>query len=125
VTRSKEPVERRKNTRFKVHNGAYVAVGTHYDKVGRIMDISMSGLSFLYVGDKERTQGSHANIFFTEANFYLEKVPADTIVDLEITDESRAASSPVRRCGLKFGTLTPNERSQVEFFIQNYGAGEA
>ncbi len=125
MTSKNEPVERRKHRRFQVYHGTYVAIGPPYGKVGQLIDISMGGLSFRYVHEKEQTNGSYVNIFLTEANFHLEKVPIKTILDFELTDESPSSSTKTRRCGLQFHDLTHDQASQLEFFIQNYHTGEA
>jgi hypothetical protein len=125
MTSKNESVERREHKRYQVHSGTYVALGPPYGKVGPMIDISLGGVSFEYADRKERTDESHINIFLTEANFYLEKVPIRTILDFEISDTLAASSVATRRCGLRFEDLTPDQASQIDFFIQNYGTGEA
>lgn len=49
----KELVERRKHKRFQVPFGAFAVLGPHSTKVGRIMDISMGGLTFRHIDRKE------------------------------------------------------------------------
>ena len=125
MTSKNAPVERRKHKRFRVHPGTYVALGPPYGRVGPMIDISAGGLSFRYVGQKKQADGSHINLFLTEANFYLEKIPIRTILDIEITDRSPSAALKMRRCGLKFEGITDDQASQLNFFIENYSTGKA
>ena len=120
-----ETVERRKHRRFRVHHGTYVALGPPHGTVGPMIDISAGGLSFRYVGQEEQTDGSYVNVFLTEANFYLEKLPIRTVLDVEITDESTFRPLKMRRCGLRFEGLTKDQASQLQFFIENYSTGLA
>jgi hypothetical protein len=124
MTSKNEPVERREHRRYQVHSGTYVALGPPYGKVGPMIDISLGGLSFQYVAGKERTNESHINIFLTDANFYLEKVPIKTILDFEIADKLPPSSVATRRCGLRFEDLTHDQAFKLDFFIQNYRTGE-
>ncbi len=119
MTNTKERVERRKHKRFKVENGAFVGLGPRYDKVGRIIDISMGGLAFRCFGSRE-ANGSCLAVFFTETNFHLDEVQIKTISDCEIADKPITA----RRCSVQFRSLTEKQRSQIEFFIKNYATDE-
>ena len=125
MTNTNERVEQREHKRFQVCTGAFVGLGPHYDRVGPILDISMGGLSFRHIGKKKLTNGSYLDIFLTEANFYLGKVPINPILDCEIADKPPSSSVTIRRYEVKFGKLTDNQRSQIEFFIKNYTVGQA
>ena len=41
--------ERRKHKRFQVPTGAFVALGPHGKILGKVVDISVSGLAFGYI----------------------------------------------------------------------------
>jgi hypothetical protein len=49
----KERVERRKHQRFQVPSSAFAGIGSYFGKVGRILDLSMGGLAFRYIGLEE------------------------------------------------------------------------
>jgi c-di-GMP-binding flagellar brake protein YcgR len=119
-----ERVERRKHKRFQVDNSAFVILGSHYEKLGRIIDISMGGLAFRYMTAVERPNASYLAIVLPETNFCLDEVSAKTISDFELPDKLPASSITVRRCGVQFVNLTDNQKSQIEFFINNYTIGE-
>ncbi|MBW2565547.1 MAG: PilZ domain-containing protein [Deltaproteobacteria bacterium] len=123
MTNTKERVERRKHKRFRIEHGAFVGLGPRYDKVGRIIDISMGGLAFRCFGSR-KANGSCLAVFFTETNFHLDEVQIKTISDFEIAGKLPSSSITARRCSVQFMGLTEKQRSQIEFFIKNYATGE-
>jgi hypothetical protein len=54
-------IERRKQKRFKGKEKAFATLNSDCDKKGQINDISKDGLSFLYFGDGEESNGSADN----------------------------------------------------------------
>ena len=121
---TKAQIERRKHKRFQVQNGAFVVLSPSDTKVGRIMDISMRGLAFHYVGRKDPSnESTQLSIFSADCDFYLYKVPCETKLDLRAYI---GGSSPIsiRRCSVQFGKLTHNQVSRLEHFIQNHTADE-
>jgi len=75
----KEMVEQRQHKRFQVPKGTFVGLGPHDTKVGQIIDVSMGGLAFRYVGSEEPSNGE-LDIFLNERDFYLGRVPFRTVV---------------------------------------------
>lgn len=124
MTSTTERVERRKHKRFQVDNGAFVVLGSNHDKSGRIIDISVGGLAFRYMTPVERQNGSYLAIVLPETNFYLDEVSIKTISDFELPYKLPTNSMAMRRCGVQFVNLTDNQKSQIEFFINNYTIGE-
>lgn len=123
MTYTKEPIERRKHRRFRVQNGSFAVLSPSDTKVGRLMDISISGLAFHYVGVKERMiESTQLSIFSGDCSFYLYRVPCKTICDLRPYPSSGPIS--VRRCSVQFGELTENQMSRLKRFIRDYTTGE-
>jgi len=114
-------VERRENERFRVKNDAFVALRPHYTKLGQISDISMGGLSFHYMSREELPNESFdvLDILVTNDDFFLEKVPFEIVVDLELT-KVPLSHVTIKRCSVRFGALTDDQRSQLEDFIDNH-----
>ena len=121
---AKKLVKPRKRKRFEVP-GLFAALGPDCNKVGPIVDISMSGLAFRNVSSEELSNGSYADIFLTEGDFYLGKVPIETISDVEVVNKAPSGPTALRRCGVKFGKVTRSQKSQLEQFIQDHTIGEA
>jgi hypothetical protein len=117
--------ERRKYKRFQVKNGAFAvltAISTPHStqKVGRITDISMGGLAFSYIASEEPSNISvQLSIFFADNRFDLRNIPFETIWDVE-TKKDSFSSITMKRTGVQFGGLTPEEISQLEYCIQNH-----
>lgn len=125
MIKSKGRVEHRKHKRFQIPKGSFAALGPDCTKVGPVVDMSMRGLGFRYVGSEEPPKGSYVDIFLSEGDFYLGKVPIKTISDVEVVDKAPSSSTTLRRCGVKFGTLTQNQKAQLERFILYHTIGEA
>ncbi|MBW2259535.1 MAG: PilZ domain-containing protein [Deltaproteobacteria bacterium] len=119
-----ERVERRKHKRFQVDNGALILLGWYYEKVGRIIDISEGGVAFRYMPHGEEQNGSDLAIVLPETNFYLDEVPTTTISDFELADKTPTTSITARRRGVQFMNPTHHQKSQIEFFINNYATSE-
>ena len=120
-----ERVERRKQWRFKVKEGAFAALGLRFSPVGQIMDIGKGGLSFRYVAKKNESNGlSELEIVATDRNTHFNKAPCKPIWDLEIPYAFSGGSITMRQCGVQFGELTAGWVSQLEYFIQNHTTDE-
>ncbi len=120
----KEIVEQRQHKRFQVPKGTFVGLGPHDTKVGQIIDVGMGGLAFRYVGREEPSNGE-LDIFLNERDFYLGRVPFRTVTDFEITSRRDSGATAMRRSGVQFRKMKPNQISQLEYFIQNHTLGEA
>jgi hypothetical protein len=112
--------DRRQLQRFRVQDGAFVILSPSDAGVGRLIDISMDGLSFDYVTTQEPSSEPTAlEILVSDSAFRLYNVPCKIISDFE-TFQIPEARSHKRRCGLQFGELTQSQISQLEYFIQHY-----
>ena len=117
--------EKRKYRRFLAEEDAYAILGNHFNKVGRLKDISIAGLAFTYV---ENTQDSFqdfskATIFGSDSKFYLPELACRIIYDspLDETDNNRYFQTAYRinRIGIQFTTITEYQLNKLKFFINN------
>ena len=108
--KSKTDAERREHERHSAKSGRCSVES----KAGEIIDISMGGLAFSYVdrGDWE-DESFDQGMLFGENDLCLEELPLKIISDCAIN----SGLSIIRRCGVKFGELTPKQISQLEYFI--------
>jgi hypothetical protein len=123
---NKKSVERREHKRFRVPIGSFVWVGLDGTILGQIIDVSMGGLAFHYIG-KESSNGSHLDMFLTEHDLSLHEVPFITVSKVLgriIVKGAQPRSIAIRRCGVQFGDLTQSQTSQLEYLIQNCTVGE-
>jgi hypothetical protein len=123
MTNGNELIERRKDKRFEAPAGLFVAFKPHDARLGEIIDISMGGLAFRYLATKKLSNGSYKlKIFLTEGDFYLHDLRFETVTDFG-TFQIPHTSITMRRSGLQFGELTPDQRAQLKHFIHNHTAG--
>ena len=120
----KERAERRRNKRFQVPSSAFAGLGPYFGKVGRILDVSMGGLAFRYIGLEEPNGSTNLDIFMNDLDFNLRNVPFKTISDFPVITDGRTAVT-LRRRGVQFGKLTPQQKDAVEDFIEEHAIGEA
>lgn len=112
--------ERRQHRRFQVPVGVFVTFSPENSRLGEVVDISSGGLSFRYLATEEPPNGSYKlNIFRSEHDLYLNDMPFETVSDFG-TYEIPFVPVTMRRSGVQFRALTHNQRSQLEYFIQNH-----
>jgi hypothetical protein len=124
--RNGEFMERRIHPRFRVQKGAYAAINDGFYKIGQIQNISKSGLAFKYMERGEKVEGTYrVDIFSSDNDFFLKNIPFRTISDFFEETENPFITVSIRQCGGKFGELTPGQRSQINYFIENYTLAKA
>jgi len=120
MSASKPIVEQRKHKRYKVTKRAFAVLGPDAVKLCHLIDISKGGLSFRYfvdASDMEET-ANELDILGGE-DFYLERVPIRVVSDMLLENDSPFSSIAMRRRGVQFGVLTPRQKEQVEYFIND------
>ena len=120
--------ERRKYTRFRAQDTAYAAVGAEFTHVGRLIDISIGGLSLEYLtDDNAKLMNPPVDIFVSEAEFHLSKLPCKIIYNMRLDAPGKTQTSTNglirKRCGLEFKTLSKTHKKQLEAFLRNHVVG--
>ncbi|MES0362944.1 MAG: PilZ domain-containing protein [Desulfobacteria bacterium] len=131
MTDTAEVVEQRRYKRYEVPTDSFVALGPQNSILGQIIDVSMGGLAFRFMDSKKPTDKSYLDIFLTERDFCLGKVPVKAVSDYEIDNtvtcklvEGVYRCTAMRRSSVQFGELTHHQMSQLEHFIQNHTTSE-
>jgi len=119
----KQGTNLREYRRYRVRSVAIAALND--SKVGVIMDISRAGLAFRYIdfndGDGEPLKGStEVNIVDDSADFLLLDLPCTIIREQYQLPGFYISTLQMNKCCLRFGPLTPNQESQLEYFIANF-----
>ncbi len=119
-----EIVSERRYARFRVpSDSAYAVFRRHWLRssiMGDIVDISLDGLCFRYIAsEKSSHRSSHIDILLTDGSFCLNKIQVRTISDFEM-DGKTSGGFKTRQCGVQFGNLTDNQKSDLRYFIQTY-----
>lgn len=116
-----EVVERRKNERFRLEDGALAVVGNPSAKVGQIIDVGMGGLAFRYIADEALPcESSQLDILLADDPSHLYGLRCEIVYDVETTNVIPFTSLAERRRGVKFGELTQSQRLQLEHLIRNH-----
>jgi hypothetical protein len=122
-------IERRKLKRFVVKEQTFVAFRPEFTKIGRIRDISRSGLGCEYLVYKdsgadvnEEPLSSEIDLIVTGNTFYASRIPCTVVYDIEMVknEATFAGMTENRRCGLELGELTEEQKKQIEVLIRNY-----
>ena len=129
---NQQTVDQREHKRYQVPTNSYISLGSDQPVLGQIIDISMGGMAFRYMGSEELPEESHLDIYLTENDLCLSKIPFKTVSDQEIpntvlcktVDRIPPSCTTMRRTGLQFGELTPDQRAQLESCILNHSVGE-
>ncbi len=123
--------ERRKEQRFKVNEQAIAVlkVGNNFSRLGRIVDVSLSGLAFDYLlmdgvpqqlkRDDEVGEIS-MNIITEDGHMVLVGAAVQPVNDRLLQREERFfASVPTSRCAVHFNSLSAAQGEQLgEFILQ-------
>ncbi|UCD87998.1 MAG: PilZ domain-containing protein [Desulfobacterales bacterium] len=125
MTSSRQMVERRRHKRFRAPKGLFALLRPGYTKVGSVVDMGMSGLAFRYVARGESLNGSHVEIFMIGDGFYPGKVPIKIISDVEVVAGTPSSRFTMRQCAVRFSELTPQQKAEIERFIESLSVGEA
>jgi hypothetical protein len=100
---------------------AFAVIKSKPIKMGQIIDISREGLAFHYI---DRQGASNAlfkmDILFAQDAFYLDRLLFKPIFDFEIDTDIPLNSFKIRKCGVQFGELSPQQHSRLEYFIYNH-----
>jgi len=118
--------ERRVKERRQPKATTFVALRPEFVKLGKLMDISSSGLCFEYIAKGDVDQGPDTmelDMFISGNGYYLPNVPCRLAYDVRTEKEMTfMAGLEYRRCGLQFARLSEKQMDQLEYFLQNHTA---
>ena len=118
-------LERRKYKRFKIKGSAFAIMNSSPKRIGKITDISKSGLALQYLKNGDNSNKLKVlDIFKSDFSLFIDDIKAKVISDVEIIDKKLAGSKEMRRCGIQFEGLSNNQISQLMNFIQHSSLSE-
>ncbi|MBA3015047.1 MAG: PilZ domain-containing protein [Proteobacteria bacterium] len=126
--------DQRKSERYRVGGNAYVLLKQpQYKELGKIIDISQTGVSFLCINEGEwDTAPFEIDIFigFEQNNAIAEQIvlkslPLKPIAYCRDTEANGYKTGMMRRCGVAFGALTPAQQARLDLFILRHGFANA
>ena len=119
----KRTVERRRNKRYKAVDGAYAAISPNSHKLGQIIDISMTGLSFKYIDtsndDKYENQIPEETVFLSSMGYYVGDLPFRVVSDYEVTNVPSFSSMKVRKRHVQFTDLSFKQLFDLDYYLRN------
>jgi hypothetical protein len=111
--------ERRRNKRFKLEGAAFASLSSQVAVLGKIFDLSETGLSFSYVASRQRSHESpFLDIVLTDDRFRFRKLPFETVWDKPMFQEFSAGDICIRHCGVRFTGLTPQQTADLNCLIE-------
>jgi hypothetical protein len=114
-------IEQRKQNRFKAKQGAFAVLMSDPPILAQIKEISKGGLTVHYFyGGEKSYKVSELDIFLSDRDFHLRSVPFKTTSNSNIIIELSDSSLLMRRHGLKFGKLSPYQKTQLDHLLQNH-----
>jgi hypothetical protein len=119
--------ERRKYKRFQVAKRALVVTRPYYTRMGRIMDVSMGGLSFSYLESRQTSQESfQLDVLSEDFSALVRELPFEIVSERhDETGPFSSGSTPVKRCRVRFKGLTGQQKSGLQSFIEKHAFAEA
>jgi hypothetical protein len=119
----KRTVERRRNKRYKAVDGAYAAISPNSHKLGQIIDISMTGLSFKYIDtsndDKYENQIPEETVFLSSMGYYVGDLPFQVVSGYEVTNVPSFSSMKVRKRHVQFTDLSFKQLFDLDYYLRN------
>ena len=81
-------IERRKYIRFLAKKKNFAALRSGFDKVGRVLDLSINGLAFTYILEEDIiAETFQVDIFQSENGLYLSNIPCRVVYDMPNTNK--------------------------------------
>jgi len=123
TTEVRQGVDLRGCRRFLVKSVAVAALND--SRVGIILDISRTGLAFRYIDFNHGTgaplqEPTEVSIINDTASFSLLDLPCKIIREQDQLPGFYISSLKMNKCCLRFGTLTSNQKSKIEYFIAHF-----
>ena len=114
-------VERRKHKRYLTRDGTYAVLRPPANKIGKIIDISLSGLAFSYFSTNGAPMECPGLDLLADEGLCMENMPYTLVDDCIIPNEQPFSQITMRRHCIQFNGLTEEHKKQLQSFIDKYG----
>ena len=112
--------EQRRYIRFLTKKNTFAALRSGFEKVGKVLDISINGLAFSYIIENAPlVKAFQVDIFQSENGFYLSNIPCRVIYDIPYSNPKYDLFIHPRRCGLGFGRLSKIQEDELLKFLRD------
>lgn len=119
--------DKRANSRFRVKDLTFVKLQSESKvDIGQLLDISKQGLALrCFVDEEKPREYSSLGIFLSGGEFIVDDVPFRTVSDIELNNNPQFSTIILRRYGLQFKDLTPEQVEKLDKFLLNHALGRA
>jgi len=125
MTIRNEVDDRRKFKRYTVRDGVFAALMPASKTLGQILDMGRGGLSFLYIYTDADDEDSRAvDIYVVGGEYYLAGLPVRIVSDVRVPNRIPVNPIIMRRRGVQFSDLTPEQADSLDDLIRRYAGGE-
>lgn len=124
-----ETLEKRQYVRYPLNGGAEVVlhVSRFFNlgrekqiKLGAVVDISVGGMAVRYaLDDVAAIKARNLSIVIPGRGTQVSQIPFEIVTDCHLFD--CPDTHPIRKCGLKFGTLNDDQFHRIRYLIENFG----
>jgi hypothetical protein len=117
-----ELIERRKHKRYKVKDVSFaVRSNLPEEELVQIVDISKGGLAFdYYLAPGQLDPSMEIDIILADNELHIDNLSITPVSDFSVENSETSSGVNRRRRGLQFASLTVDQLSKLEFFIQNH-----
>jgi len=116
--------ERREKERRQPRTPTFVALRPEFIKLGKLLDISSTGLCFEYIAKGDMVSGSDTitlDMFIGENGYYLPNVPCYVVYDVRAEKKMMfMVDLEYRRCGLQFARMSEKQMDYLEYYLKNH-----
>ena len=117
--------ERRRYKRHELKDGTYAVLGAPANKLGQIVDISMSGMAFTYLADTDPIGMAEELDILANQGMFVKKIPYTTITDVVVPNNTPFSTIVMRRHCVKFNDLTAETKTRIQELIEEFGYHKA
>jgi len=121
------PADRRSAVRYLPRKSTFVALRPEFSRLGKVVDISSSGLRFQYLISEDQSveKGRVAlDMFIGSAGYYLPDISCETVYERKLDQRgSDAMGLEQRQCGVKFGMLNREHTDKLKVFLKQHTQG--
>ncbi|MFH0724737.1 MAG: hypothetical protein V2B19_00015 [Pseudomonadota bacterium] len=111
--------------RLTPRKSTFASLGSNLRQVGKVIDISLSGLTLEFLSDEKALVNTHhVDIFTLDGKYSLSGLPCSLIhqsaAPIPGVEEEAENGLVARRCGLKYEDFNSEQWRELAEFIENY-----
>lgn len=119
--------QKRTDKRYRVKDLTFVKLRSESEiEIGQLLDISKEGLAFRYFIDNKQSRSYYdLGLFLSGGGFSIDRIPFKAVSNIELANNSQFSTIILKRYGVQFEKLTPDQTNRLDHFLLNYTLGEA